>query len=152
MFFDDRPAALREMMRVLRPGGRMAVAVCDAVDHSPRYAALASLLQQLFGKHTADAFRAPFVLGNPERLLSICAAAGIVDAKVARHDGSVRFASIEALISTERACVWTLGGMLDDAQFAELLKEALRALQPFVATDGAITFEMPALILTAKRV
>ena len=151
MFFEDRPAALREMMRVLRPGGRMAVAVCDAVDHSPGYAALANLLQQLFGKRTADAFRAPFVLGDPERLLSICAAAGIVDAKVARHDGSVRFASIKALISTERACVWTLGGMLDDAQFTELLKEAERALQPFVATEGAITFAMPALIITARK-
>ena len=151
MFFDDRPAALREMMRVLRPGGRMAVAVCDAVDHSPGYAALADLLQQLFGKRTADAFRAPFVLGDPERLLSICAAAGIVDAKVARHEGSVRFASIKALISTERACVWTLGGMLDAAQFTELLEEAERALQPFVTTEGAITFAMPALIVTARK-
>jgi len=151
MFFDDRPAALREMMRVLRPGGRMAVAVCDAVDHSPGYAALANLLQQLFGKRTADAFRAPFVLGDPERLLSICGAAGIVDAKVARHNGSVRFASIKALISTERACIWTLGGMLDAAQFTELLKEAERAFQPFVAGDGAITFAMPALIITARK-
>jgi SAM-dependent methyltransferase len=151
MFFDDRPAALREMMRVLRPDGRMAVAVCDTLDHSPGYAALANLLQRLFGDRIADAFRAPFVLGDPERLLSICATAGIVDAKVARHNGSVRFASIKALISTERACVWTLGGMLDDAQFAELLKEAEQALRPFVATDRAITFEMPALVVTATK-
>ena len=151
MFFDDRPAAVREMMRVLRPNGRMAIAVCDALDHSPGYAAFANLLQRLFGDRVADAFRAPFVLGDPERLLSICAAAGIVDAKVARHPGRVRFASMRSLISTERACVWTLGGMLDDTQFAELLKEAEQALKPFVRTDGAIAFEMPALILTAAK-
>jgi ubiquinone/menaquinone biosynthesis C-methylase UbiE len=149
MFFDDRPAALGEMMRVLRPDGRIAVAVCDTLDHSPGYAALADLLQRLFGERIADAFRAPFVLGDPDRLLAIAAAAGIADAKVTRHDGSVRFASIGSLVSTERACVWTLGGMLDEAQFAQLLTAAEQALKPFVGADGAIVFEMPALILTA---
>ena len=151
MFFEDRRAALREMMRVLRPGGRLAVAVCDSLDHSLGYAAVADLLQRLFGDRVADAFRAPFVLGNSERLLSLCADAGIADAKVTQHEGTVRFASIESLISTERACVWTLGGMLDDAQFERLLKEAEQALQPFVTADGTVAFAMPSLIVTAAK-
>lgn len=145
MFFEDRPAAFREMMRVLRPGGRLAVAVCDAVEHSPGYSAFADLLHRLFGPEVANAFRAPFVLGDPDKLMSICATAGIADAKISRHHGLVRFASVEALVSTERACVWTLGGILDDAQFAELLREAQPALKQFVGADGAIVFDMPAL-------
>jgi ubiquinone/menaquinone biosynthesis C-methylase UbiE len=72
MFLEDRPAAMREMLRVLRPGGRLALAVCDALDHSPGYAVLAELLHRLFGHRVADAFRAPFALGDPEQLLSLC--------------------------------------------------------------------------------
>ncbi len=151
MFFEDQVASLLEMMRVLRPGGRMAVAVCDALDHSPGYAVLAELLHRLFGEPVADAFRAPFVCGDTQQLLSLCAEAGIAGAKVMRHDGMVRFASIESLVSTERACVWTLGGLLDDVQFERLLKEAEESLKPFVMTDSTMSFVMPALIITTSK-
>ena len=82
MFFDDRTKALREMQRVLRPGGPLVVAVCDALENSPGYAALAALLDRLFGTTVGDAFRAPFVLGDEGRLLALCA-----DCRRARREG-----------------------------------------------------------------
>lgn len=151
MFFEDPCTALQEMMRVTRPGGRLAVAVCDALGHSAGYTAFEELLRGLFGERVAGAFRAPFVLGDPQRLLSLCAAADIFDPRVTRHEGMVRFASIQSLVSTERACVWTLGGLLDDAQFEQLSEESERALQEFVGPGGTLTFAMPALILTAAK-
>jgi hypothetical protein len=63
----------------------------------------------------------------------------------------VRFDSIAALVSTERACVWTLGGLLDDKQFQLLLQEARTALKPFEDASGRVVFEMPALIIAAER-
>lgn len=151
MFFDDRVAALRQMWRVLRRGGRMAVAVCDALEQSPGYAALAALLDRLFGRRVGDAFRAPFVLGDTSALRTLCAQAGIDAADVAQHQGRVRFASVDALVSTERACAWTLGGLLDDAQFEQLRRAAPDAFAPFVDAGGAVAFDMPALLITAAK-
>ena len=151
MFFEDQCAALREMMRVLKPRGRLAVAVCDGLDHSPGYAVLAELLHRLFGEQVAQAFRAPFSCGDRHQLRTLCDDAGINDAQITRHDGPVRFNSIESLVSTERACAWTLGGLLDGAQFDRLLDEAEEALQPFVSDDSNVTFNMPALVITATK-
>jgi hypothetical protein len=125
--------------------------VCDALDHSPGYAVLAELLHRLFGHAVAEAFRAPFVLGDAQQLLALCRDAGIVRAMVQRYDGAVRFDSIAALVSTERACAWTLGGLLDGAQFERLLKAADESLRPFAAADGAVSFGMPALVITADK-
>jgi ubiquinone/menaquinone biosynthesis C-methylase UbiE len=151
MLFDDRVASLREAKRVLRPGGGLTVAVCGALDHSPGYAVLAELLHRLFGHAVAEAFRAPFALGDRRALRSLFAEAGLDGARVARHDGTVRFGSIADLVSTERACVFTLGGLLDDAQFERLLEAANESLQPFVQPDGTVAFAMPALLVTATK-
>jgi SAM-dependent methyltransferase len=151
MFFEDRATALREMMRVLRPGGRMAVAVFDRIEASPGYAALEKLLRKFFGDRPADALRAPFALGEPNRLLAICAEAGITNAVVEKEHGTVRFDSIQSMISTERACVWTLGGLLDGTQFELLSREAKTALQPFICSDGTIAFGIIALVVSAQK-
>lgn len=151
MFFDDRVAALREMWRVLRPGGRLAVAICDAIEHSPGYASFAALLDRLFGKRIGDAFRAPFVLGDTDALRALCTDAGIPATSIVQRKGSVRFDSIDTMVSTERACVWTLGGALDQRQFERLRREAQTTLSPFVDAGGMVAFAMPALLLTAAK-
>jgi ubiquinone/menaquinone biosynthesis C-methylase UbiE len=45
MFFQDRLAALREMVRVLVPGGRMAVAVWESLENSEAYPIEVALLE-----------------------------------------------------------------------------------------------------------
>lgn len=151
MFFEDKAGALQEMMRVVRPGGRMAVAVCGAVDHSPGYAVLTELLHRLFGHDVAESMRAPFSCGDAEQLRAICDEAGLANAAITRHDGTVRFASIHSLVGTERACVWTLGGLLNEEQFDRLARAAEESLAPFVTHAGDVAFSMPALIITCTR-
>lgn len=151
MFFEDQAGAIREMMRVLRRGGRLAVAVCDAIDHSPGYAVLTELLHRLFGPDVAQAFRAPFVSGDQELMRSRFEEAGVTDAQIERHDGYVQFASVEALVAAERACAWTLGGLLDEEQFERLLEAVRESFEPFTTPDGSVKMVMPALISTAVK-
>src|SRR5688572_25313586 len=77
MFFPDPPSALREMMRVLVPGGRLAVAVWASLTDTPAYAAEVALVERLAGTAAAAPLRAPFVLGDAERLAAHFHAAGI---------------------------------------------------------------------------
>jgi SAM-dependent methyltransferase len=150
MFFEDRIAALKEMWRVLKPGGRLAIATWDRLEHSPGYAAMVALLQRLFGTRAADALRAPFVIGEPELLIALAGEAGIPKAAVETRDGTVSFPSLKAWVHTD-VKGWTLADMIDDAQFQTLLEAAHRDLTRFAQADSTVSFAGPAHILTAVK-
>lgn len=149
MFFESKPTAIAEMLRVLRPRGRLAVAVWDSLERAPGYMALTELLRRLFSADIAGAMRAPFTLGDRRELLRLFRDASAADAEVRTQTGTVRFESIDAMINTEHACVWTLGGVLDAQQFAQLREGARDALRAFVRSDGRVQFDCPAHIVTA---
>jgi ubiquinone/menaquinone biosynthesis C-methylase UbiE len=150
MFFEDRAAALAEMLRVLRPGGRLAIAVWDAVERTPGYAAVVALLERLFGRRVADALRAPFVLGDRAGLRGLLAKAGLPDADIRTQEGTARFPSIKAWMHTD-VKGWTMAAMLDDGQFERLVQEAEQALGSYVGRDGTVAFAIAAHIVTATR-
>ncbi|MEZ5294308.1 MAG: class I SAM-dependent methyltransferase [Vicinamibacterales bacterium] len=149
MFFDPKVQAIREMLRVMAPGGRLAVHAFDAIERSPAYHALSALLTTLFGSRYGDALRPPFALGDRYALRGLFVEAGAADVEAVTEPGVVRFASLDAMIATERACVWTLGGLLDEGQFARLREAAGPALAPWIRPDGAVEFDCPAHIVTA---
>lgn len=151
MFFDARAKGLSEMWRVLEPGGTLLVAVCDGVHRSPGYAVLAEVLNSLFGADVASAFRAPFSAGNADYLRELMLEAGIHHARIEQQLGTVKFDTIGDMISTERACVFTLGGILDDTQFKRLANEAEVAFRDFVTDHGTVEFTMPVLTIQAKK-
>ena len=64
MFFQDKVLGIREMLRVLRPAGTLAIAVWDSLENVNGYAALTRLLSRLFGDSAAESLRAPYSVGK----------------------------------------------------------------------------------------
>lgn len=147
MFFDDRVAALKEAARVLRTGGRFAVAVWDTLNTTPGYAAMVELLQQQFGDDAADALRAPFALGDRGRLEQLFLEAGLPSIEITTQPGTARFPSLDSWLFTDMRG-WTLADRIGDEEFEQLKSVAQRRLAEFVLADGQVRFPAPAHIVT----
>jgi SAM-dependent methyltransferase len=153
MFFPDPVVGLREMMRVLVPGGRLAVAVWGSLDVTPAYAAEVELVERLAGSAAGNALRALFALGDPNRMAELCAAAGIKGARVAMQPGRGRFPSIRTMVEVDvRDWLRIVGITLDEALIETILRESETGLRPFVTVDqSGVGFESPAVLVTATR-
>ena len=148
MFFTDRTTALAEMRRVLAPGGRLAVAVWDALDNSPAYSLEVELLERRAGSAAADALRAPFVLGDVTELKALFATAGLAGARVVTETGAARFPSIRVQVEADlRGWLPAMGVQLTEDVIETVLRDAEEVLAPFLRPDGEVVFASPAHIV-----
>jgi ubiquinone/menaquinone biosynthesis C-methylase UbiE len=150
MFFAEQRAAISEMWRVLRPGGRLAVAVWDALDNTPGYSAVTALLARLFGQDVASLLKTPYALGDSDALCALFEVSGVLGARVRRLHGEAKFPSIRSWMHTD-VRGWTLADKLDDSQFEHLVSEAEGALGHLASADGSVRFAHDALIATARK-
>ena len=152
MFFNDRSQALQEMLRVLEPRGRLAVAVWGAVESMPAYAAMIALLDRVGGRRAGDALRAPFALGRAAEVTRLFEAAGIESLAVTTDRGTARFPNIRTLVEADvRGWLPAVGVELPEAQIERILDEAETELAPYRTPDGPVVFETTAIIASGTK-
>ena len=152
MFFSDRSLALREMIRVLKPGGRLAVAVWDTLENSAAYPIEVEVLERLAGDAAANALRAPFVLGDKDALIALFEDSGVESVGIETVNGTARFPSIKVMVEADlRGWLPVMGVFLNEDQIQEILEEAETALAEYVTAEGDVVFNSPAHIVTGSK-
>ena len=76
-FLDNRVAALKEIQRVLRPEGQLAISVWCEVEHNPYFDALMKAVANHLGAETASGLGAAFTLSKPSEIEGLLVEAGL---------------------------------------------------------------------------
>lgn len=150
MWIPDHTAALKEMLRVLRPGGRLVNAVWGPYERATGYVILTEIAQRRCGQAAADILTTPFALGGKNQLLDLFKAAGINEVVVELWHGTMRYPTIEAFVETEVKGS-PLEALLDTESYQGLTQEAQEKLQQFCNDGGAVVMPMDAFIITAEK-
>lgn len=153
MFLTDRKQALREMGRVLVPGGRLAVAVFDTIDSMPAYASEVALLERTAGQPAAEALRAPFALGDRKELAALFSETALASVELDTHKGTARFPSIRTMVEADlRGWLPVMGVILTEERIGQILDEAEQDLSPYAIADGRAEFQLSVHLVTARKV
>ena len=153
MFAVDPEAALREMRRVLRPGGRVALAVWDGPAANPWGTIPTRVLVELGHSSQPDP-DAPgmFALAPPGRLRELLEDAGFVDVLVETVEPARAFDSVEEYIAETHDLSSVFGQVFDalsEDQRAQVTGRVAELARPFIGADGMLRLPARSLVAAA---
>ena len=147
MFFPDRTAALKELRRVLKAEGRLALTVWGDIRKCPGQSALKESWERHFGTEVAAGLARMHVLSDPEMVRSLLHAADFSNVSVEPAMGVVRHLSPESLVRSYGALV---GITTDDRTRSAVIAEVSTALQAYVG-PGGLVYPIEAILACASK-
>lgn len=152
MFFRDRAKAAAEMHRVLKPGGRLAVALWSAVAENPAYREIVAVLDETVSTEAGDAVRLPFSLGEAALTVATFANAGFDAVSYEVKTEQACFPSPRTMVEAEvRGWLPLFGITLDEDKITDVLARADFKLAEFATATGEAVFPTSGYIVTATK-
>ncbi|HKP47368.1 MAG TPA: class I SAM-dependent methyltransferase [Pyrinomonadaceae bacterium] len=156
MFFTDIDVALREVLRVVKPGGSLAFLVWASREFNPFFSVITEVLNQFVPADEEDE-NAPgaFRFATPGKLAAVLKSAGAADV----HEREINFDTEAALdvsqfwqLRTEMSDTFrTKLAKLTPEEVAKVREATMNAALPYFK-DGRMSFPSRVLIVSGNRV
>jgi ubiquinone/menaquinone biosynthesis C-methylase UbiE len=149
MFFEDKVGALREMRRVLAPGGRVVIGTPGPTP--PLFEAIETSLSEHVGPAASMFVRVVFSLHEASQVHGLLEEAGFADIEIERTTVPLRVAAPAPFFwqYVHSTPLISVIGSLDADARARLERDVVERCRPFVVNGGA---EMePGLLLAVGR-
>jgi SAM-dependent methyltransferase len=154
MLLADPEAALRETRRVLRPGGRVALAAWAAPEHNPWIATIGRVMAELgHVEPPPPEAPGPLAFGRPGRIEELLDATAFDDIEVEPLDFEFHAADLDAWWEHSIAMSGTFSRLVRGLSPADhyALRDAVdAAYAPYVRDDGSLAIPARALVAAAS--
>jgi ubiquinone/menaquinone biosynthesis C-methylase UbiE len=150
MFVPDPAAAIGEMARVVRPGGRVAAQVWSSLDRQTAIGPLADAVARHAGRDAVDLIGTYFRLGDREQFVGHFTKAGLSVTDLRDIPATVRAPSADDYITTEVESTPLIDRISKDA-YRRIREEAREGLARYCDDTGALALPLEAYLVAAHR-
>ena len=151
-FFPDRPAAVSEMFRTLKPGGRLTAAVWRGIDMQPSFAAIYAALKECLPLEKARPYATPFEWPDPRELADMLRQTGFREVVIRErvlpltYEGGIK----QALSTLAASPVATTVAAMTVEDRQRLWATTRRCLLP-LEVEGRVRAHMVSNVATARK-
>ncbi|MGH3734169.1 MAG: class I SAM-dependent methyltransferase [Micromonosporaceae bacterium] len=149
MFFREPVAALRELGRVAKPDGLVAVQVPGRMESSDGYLRLLDVVARHAGTEATELLRGYFMYGDTDQLRGMFRDAGLRVRDVVTRMAAVRRPTIDEFVTTEVSST-PLIERLTEQQLAQIVADSRTALAGYASTGQGVAIPIEGHIVLAQ--
>jgi ubiquinone/menaquinone biosynthesis C-methylase UbiE len=149
-FFPDPAAAIREMSRVAKAGGAVAVQSYASIEAQPGYGAFVDAIVKHAGPEAKSPVTTYFAQGDPHELTAMFTAAGLNVTATSTPMGVARYPSVEAFVDVEVKGS-PLVDQLTDEEVERILAECRDILHEHQSASGELAVPIRAVFIAGRK-
>ena len=150
MFVPDRAAALREMARVVAPGGTVGLLVPSELQRQVAFTPFVEIAARHAGPDAVSLLSSYFVCGGFDELTALAEAAGLTVTSTRIETGTYRAPSIDAAVANEVEST-PLRERISDEVYERIRIDAREVFAPYTADDGSLSTPFDVDVVVAQR-